>query len=131
MSVSNQPNPVVRKALFWLRIHDILLITVYLLLVLLGIGMGGIGIYHLANGIRLEDNGEIMMLIAGIVIVVMGALLLIPSVMSLFLPRRPWAWTFHLVMICIGLTSPCFLPLCIPLLIWWFKPELKAYFGKS
>lgn len=45
-----------------------------------------------------------------------------------FLPKRPWAWYYHLVLIAIGLTSCCFLPFCIALLIFWIKPETKAFF---
>lgn len=48
-----------------------------------------------------------------------------------FVPKRPWAWTYTLVLICIGLTSPLLLPACIPLLIYWLKPETKAFFGKK
>jgi hypothetical protein len=33
------------------------------------------------------------------------------------------------VIICLGMTSACFLPVCIPLLIFWIKPETKLYFG--
>lgn len=47
-----------------------------------------------------------------------------------FLPRKPWAWTAHLILCCIGLTSACCLPMCIPVLITWLKPETKAWFGK-
>jgi hypothetical protein len=46
-----------------------------------------------------------------------------------FLPKKNWAWVYHLVMICIGLTSCCCLPVCIPLLIYWLKPETKSMFG--
>jgi hypothetical protein len=28
------------------------------------------------------------------------------------------------------MTSACFLPFCIPLLIFWLKPEAKHYFGR-
>jgi hypothetical protein len=48
-----------------------------------------------------------------------------------FLPRKPWAWTYHLVMICMGMTSACCLPACIPLLIFWLKPETKAMFNAT
>jgi hypothetical protein len=29
------------------------------------------------------------------------------------------------------MTSACFLPACIPLLIYWIKPDVKAYFGRT
>jgi hypothetical protein len=34
-------------------------------------------------------------------------------------------------MMAIGMTSCCFLPFLIPLLIYWLKPETKAYFGRN
>lgn len=55
----------------------------------------------------------------------------IAFLVSFFLPRKPWAWVYDLVLICIGFTSACCLPACIPLLIYWLKPEAKAYFGKA
>ena len=51
--------------------------------------------------------------------------------LPLVLKPRPWLWTYDLVIICLGMTSACFLPACIPLLIHWMKPETKAYFGKT
>jgi hypothetical protein len=32
------------------------------------------------------------------------------------------------VTIGLGMTSACTLPICIPLLIFWLKPETKAFF---
>ena len=49
---------------------------------------------------------------------------------SFFLPRKPWVWVYNMVLICIGFTSACCLPAAIPLLIYWLKPEAKAYFGR-
>jgi len=50
---------------------------------------------------------------------------------ALFLPVRPWAWIYHLVLICVGFTSVCCMAVSIPLLIFWLKPETKAYFGHT
>ena len=61
----------------------------------------------------------------------MGIALAIPFVIGAFLPRKPWAWVFGLVLICIGLTSVCCLPVTIPLLIHWIKLETKFYFGRT
>jgi hypothetical protein len=40
-------------------------------------------------------------------------------------------WVFGLVLICLGLSSACCLPACIPLLIFWLKPEMKAFYGRD
>jgi hypothetical protein len=69
---------------------------------------------------------------------IIGALLLLTGlalfaaclIPFLFSPRS-WLWTYDLVIICLGMTSACFLPVCIPLLIYWLKPETKKYFEKS
>lgn len=46
-----------------------------------------------------------------------------------FLPKTKLAWIWGFVTIGIGLTSICCLPFTIPLLIFWLKPETKAFFG--
>ncbi|HEX2122748.1 MAG TPA: hypothetical protein VHL59_14015 [Thermoanaerobaculia bacterium] len=48
-----------------------------------------------------------------------------------FLPRRPWVWIYDLVLICAGFTGCCTLPFSIVLLIFWIRPETKAYFGRT
>ncbi len=50
---------------------------------------------------------------------------------SFFLERSPGAWTYHAIMICIGMTSPCFIPFGFPLLIFWIQDPVKNYFGKA
>ncbi|MFA5191960.1 MAG: hypothetical protein WC740_14615 [Verrucomicrobiia bacterium] len=43
---------------------------------------------------------------------------------------RPWVWGYGMGLICLGMTSACFVPVCVPLLIFWLKPEAKKYFGQ-
>lgn len=59
----------------------------------------------------------------------LGLLLSLPYAAAPFLPRRGWAWVVGIVLICLGMTSTCCLPITIPLLIFWVKPENKASFG--
>jgi hypothetical protein len=68
-------------------------------------------------------TGGLLMLSAGLFFVV--------CLLPLICRPRPWLWVYDLVVICIGFTSGCFWPICIPLLIFWIKPEVKQYFGKS
>lgn len=46
-------------------------------------------------------------------------------------PRKPWAWTFGLVMIC-GTILPFVITAAgaIPLIVHWVKPPVRHYFGK-
>lgn len=62
--------------------------------------------------------------------ILMSAIVFIAALLPLIFRPRPWLWVYDLVVICIGLTSCCFWPICIPLLIYWIKPETKEYFGK-
>ena len=60
----------------------------------------------------------------------LGFALTIPVIAAFFLPNKPWVWVYHLVMICVGMTG-CTVVFSIPLLIFWLKPEVKAWFGKE
>lgn len=71
------------------------------------------------------------LLIQGFVFAAMGAIFTAAFLASFFLPRRPWAWVYNLVLISVGLTSCCCIPAAIPLLIFWIKPEVKGFFSKA
>jgi hypothetical protein len=45
-----------------------------------------------------------------------------------FLPKRRWVWIYDLVLICLSFTGCC-IAFGIPLLIFWLKPETKAFFN--
>ena len=68
--------------------------------------------------------------VQGIVFVFIGPLLFIPFAIAPFLGRKSWVWVYDLVLICLGMTSCACLPATIPLLIFWLKPETKAWFGR-
>jgi drug/metabolite transporter (DMT)-like permease len=64
-----------------------------------------------------------------ITFVVLGLALMAPYAAAPFLPRRRWGWVVGIVLICLGMTSTCCLPFSIALLIFWIRPENKAFFG--
>lgn len=86
--------------------------------------------FFLLNPDELE-MGRAEAIVVGVMFLAMGLVFFVLFLMPFFLPRRPWVWVFDLVLICIGMTSACFLPACIPLLLFWLKPEPRAWFGKS
>ncbi|HEU4411367.1 MAG TPA: hypothetical protein VFS43_39315 [Polyangiaceae bacterium] len=50
-------------------------------------------------------------------------------VVGVVAPRRPWVHTFGLVLLAAGiLLQGCCFPLAIALLVYWSKPEVKAWF---
>lgn len=67
----------------------------------------------------------------GALFIVLGLVFFAPYAAAPFLPRTSWVWVLGLVLICLGLTSACCLPACIPLLIHWLKPEMKAFYGRT
>ena len=48
-----------------------------------------------------------------------------------FLPRQPWAWTYGVVVIALGLPCAVSIGFSLPLLIYWLRPEARAYFGRA
>ena len=68
--------------------------------------------------------------VMGWVALVMGLGLFAACLLPLVMSPRPWLWIYDIVIICLGMTSACFIPICVPLLIFWLKPEVKLYFGR-
>jgi hypothetical protein len=46
-----------------------------------------------------------------------------------FVPFKPWGWTWGLVAIALGVASGGAL-FAVPLLVFWFKPQVKAAFAR-
>lgn len=65
----------------------------------------------------------------GVLTIVTGALFVVLNLLMMSLPRRPWAWVAHLINILVPIGLCCPIVVCLPLLIYWLKPEVKAYFG--
>jgi hypothetical protein len=67
----------------------------------------------------------------GWIMLIVFVILLLGTALPLILKPTSWVWLYDLVIICLGMMLACFLPVCIPLLIFWIKPETKRYFGRS
>ena len=85
-----------------------------LLLPSLGAGSGG--------------AGDSEALIAGGMYIALGIGLTIPYGFGIFLGRRPWVHTYGIVMIALTMTSCMCIPIALPLLLAWLKPEVKAWY---
>ena len=108
---------------YWFKVYLVVLIVLYALCT-----VGGL----LFMFIPIDDPETppwFGMLMGGLFFL-MGLALTIACTIPFFVARRPWLWVYNLVLICFGLTSACFLPFCIPMLIFWLKPEVKLYYGK-
>lgn len=86
-------------------------------------------IFYLMPPEKLE-MGRVEAIVVGSIFLGMGLFYAIAHLPPLISGPRPWAWVYSLVVICLGLGS-CALVASIPLLIFWLKPEVKAYYGKE
>lgn len=120
MTTDLQPRPA---AVTWFLVYCGVLCFLYL-------GVVAIGIVFLSLDPAQLDQSRMEALVLGGLFTVVGAACLVASALPFFLPRRPWVWIYDLVIICMGMTSACFLPASIPLLIFWMKPEVKTWFGR-
>lgn len=100
----------------WYIAYAVMMALVYMCCV-------GLGAVMLASG---DDEA----MIQGVILGFIGFILMIIFGVAPFLPKKPWAWTYHLVLICLSMTSMCCMPISIPLMIYWLKPETKAFFQK-
>ncbi len=110
--------------IFWFKFYSASLCFLYLL-------TAGISLYLIfGDTASMEMPGSFAM-IMGIVLLVVSIALMVACFLPLVLVPRPWLWVYNLVIICLGMTSACYLLVCIPLLIFWLKPETQRYFGKQ
>ena len=72
---------------------------------------------------------EVGFYIAGLLYGAIGLAFLIPTLIALFAGRKPWVHTLGTVVIALGMLNFCCLPVLIPLLIVWMKPETRRWFG--
>lgn len=91
---------------------------------------GAVALGVFAADIPASATDDMPPVVMAVILGVIGLPLFVAYAAAPFLPKKPWAWTYHLVLICISLTSACCMIAGIPLLIYWMKPETKAMFGK-
>lgn len=108
----------------WYVAYCVLMALVYLAFA----AVGGFLLFYQFAFMREAELTQIRM--QGGVMLAMGALFLSVFAAAPFLPKKPWNWIVGMILICLGLTSCCFMPISIPLLIQWLKPEVKAFFGR-
>jgi membrane-bound metal-dependent hydrolase YbcI (DUF457 family) len=115
-------NPATPPVYKWFVVYCIFMALLYL-------GLAAMGIVFMFSEPDPEMSAaEAKMM--GAVFLILGLGFFVPYAIAPLLPRKSWVWVFGLVLICIGLTSACCLPVCIPLLIFWSKPEMKQFHGR-
>jgi len=119
------PRPSV---VFWYRVYCGFMAALYALVMLGGVAwvVFGAGI----AGSEKDEMPQAVLLAYAAFLVVLGLSLTAAFGAPFFLAPRPWVWIYGIVLIAIGLTSCCLWPATIPMLVYWLKPETRAYFGR-
>lgn len=119
----SQPTP---QVVIWNRVYCGSLALMYFAAMFAGFMFV---VFHQDLGRNDRQNPPEFWFFLGAVLVVVDLPFFLAAAMGAVLPPKPWVWIFHLVLIAIGMTSACCWPICIPLLIFYLRPETRAYFG--
>lgn len=121
------PIPVPTEApgvILWYRIYNVLTVVMYLVLT-------AFFWWVKSSGLEFDSPEEEMEIaIYAWVFLVIGLPLAFFHLVCSFMTHRRWHWVLGFFPIGIGLTGCC-MPVCIPLLIYWLKPETKAWLGRN
>jgi hypothetical protein len=115
------------EAVYYFRIY-----AVVMLLMLLGVF--GVGLYGMVGPLLRGSSGPAATgeWVFGLFATGISFLIMVPHAIVLFAGRARWAYTLGIVLIGLNmLWNTCCLPITIPLLIAWMKPETKRWFGAT
>lgn len=121
MTTYGGPTP---GAVTWFKVYCGLLCVTYLLVVLFCVP------FFVWIVPESDMPAPLAVLFGGLMLGV-GLVCLVACFLPFVLQPKPWVWVYDLVIICLGLTSACFMVFSIPLLIFWLKPEVRRYFGRE
>lgn len=119
----NAPAEQPPGVLVWFKVYAGVMTALYLLVVAMGV------LFLVMPPTNDPDFTPEEQKLAGVLFVALGLPIMAAFVAAFFLPRRKWVWIYDLVLICVGLTSCCFWPICIPLLIFFLMPPTRNWFG--
>lgn len=117
------------EGVYYFRIYAAVTAFFYGALALLGIGMMTMPLFSSKAPTGSGPPAELGMWVAGLMYAGIGAVFAAPAVIALFGGRRPWVHTLGTVVIGLGMMSICCVPILIPVLIHWMKPETRAWYG--
>ena len=89
------------------------------------LGFVALGVWAITSDLRPDEGGALM----GGVIALMGLICAGLFAASFFVPRAPWAWNLHLVLIGLGAIGVLTTPFALVLGVMWFRRETLDYFG--
>jgi hypothetical protein len=118
------PPAVVR----WYKIYAIFMAVIYA-------GLAYLGFYFLQNPevilATTKDLAPDDLKIRAVFLLVVGGILALGFLASLFQPRTSGAWILKTVLIGVGLGNCCLWLATIPLMVSWLKPETQRWYGRN
>ncbi len=111
------------STILWFRAYCGLLSLLYL-------GLAGTGIALLVTSPEQLAMEALEARTFGIMVLVLGILFFIPTLLGYFLPPRPGGWLIGFALILMGVTTVALVPISLPLLHFWKKPIVQAWFGR-
>jgi hypothetical protein len=117
-----QGMPTQPPVVIWARVYAAAMALLYL------ICTAG-GVFMLIAAAETHGHKAEEAMIQGVIFTAVSPLLLILALIAAFAPRKKWGWIMNIALMGIGCTSCFCLPLCIPLMIFWMKPETKSWYG--
>jgi hypothetical protein len=110
--------------LIWARIYAGVLTLAYVSIAILGIVMLTGGVFEATK----KSKDAAPLLINGVFMTVLGGVFTPIGALAVWAPRRKWTWILNLVLLGKGALTCC-LPLALPVLIGWLKPDVRKYYG--
>lgn len=110
----------------WYVVYCVCMALMYFFVIGVGVMYIVMGMTEFANYPGMQDNPPFTIL--GVFFIGIGLPFTVIYAIGPFIKGKP-AWVIGIINICLGMSSVCCLPACIPLLIFWLKPEVRMYFG--
>lgn len=111
------------SVILWYRLYCVAMVLLYL-------AVGAFSVFALAADPAELGSDAAETKVMAAVMALVGFPLAVVFVLPFFAGQRRWAWVLGIVLIAIGMTSACCIFVCVPLLIFWLKDDVKAYFGR-
>jgi MFS family permease len=106
----------------WARIYAVAFALLYL-----AATVGGAFLMGMAGDLHGREADDLMN--EGAILAVLSPVFMGFSVVVAAAPRKKWGWIVNVVLMGLSGTSCMCMPMAIPLLVFWLKPETKRWYG--
>ena len=91
------------------------------------LGFVALGGWAFVSDLNPDAGGPLM----GLTIAIVGFLCAALNAASFLVPRKPWAWNVHLILIALGVIGVISTPPALLVAALWFRRDTLAYFGQD